>query len=92
MISKPEKDPREVSSYRPISLIPILSKVLEKIIIKRWRPVIETKQIIPLHQFGFREKHSAIEQVHRITDINENAYTDEKVCSAVFLDVCQAFD
>ena len=30
MISEPAKDPLEVSSYRPISLLPILSKVLEK--------------------------------------------------------------
>ena len=92
MISKPGKDPHEVSSYRPISLIPILSKVLEKIITKRLRPVIETEEIIPSHQFGFREKHSTIDQVHRITDIIENAYNDKKVCSAVFLDVSQAFD
>ena len=92
MISKPGKDPHEVSSYRPISLLPILSKILEKIIIKRLRPVIDTEEIIPSHQFGFREKHSTIDQVHRITDIIENAYNDKKVCSAVFLDVSQAFD
>ena len=67
MISKPGKDPHEVSSYRPISLLPILSKVLDKIIIKRLRPVIETEEIIPLHQFGFREKYSTIDQVYRIT-------------------------
>ena len=50
------------------------------------------KKIIPSHQFGFREKHYTIDQVHRIADIIENAYNDEKVCSAVFLDVSQAFD
>ena len=41
--------------------------------------------MIPSHQFGFRNKHSTINQVHRITNIIE-------VCSTIFLDVAQAFD
>ena len=72
MISKPGKDSPEVSSYRPISVLAILSKVLEKIIIKRLRAVIDTEEIITSHQFGFREKYSTIEKVHRITDIIGN--------------------
>jgi len=55
LISKPGKDPEEVSSYIPISLLPILSKVLEKLILKRIKAVINIKEIIPEHQFGFRE-------------------------------------
>ena len=39
-----------------------------------------------------RNKHSTINQVHRITDIIENALEAKKVCAAVFLDVAQAFD
>jgi hypothetical protein len=35
MIVKPGKTPTEVTSYRPISLLPILSKIREKIILKR---------------------------------------------------------
>ena len=76
---KPGKNPHEVSSYRPISLLPIQSKILEKIIIKRLRPVIETEEIIPSHQFGFREKHSTIDQVHKINNIIENACSDKNV-------------
>jgi hypothetical protein len=41
---------------------------------------------------AFRSKHSAIDQVHRITNITENALEEEKICSAIFLDVAQAFD
>jgi len=35
MILKPEKDPTEVTSYRPISLLPVMSKILEKLLLSR---------------------------------------------------------
>ena len=39
MIPKPGKPPTEVSSYRPISLLPILSKIFEKLLLKRLKPI-----------------------------------------------------
>lgn len=92
MIPKPGKKPQEVSSYRPISLLPIISKLYEKLLLKRLKPIIELKNLIPSHQFGFRNKHSTIDQVHRIVDLIEKTLEGKKVCSAVFLDVAQAFD
>lgn len=92
MIPKPGKPPHEVSSYRPISLLPVLSKLFEKLLLKRIMPIIENKKIIPNHQFGFRNQHSTIDQVHRITNVIEKALEEKKVCSAIFLDVAQAFD
>lgn len=92
MIAKPGKPPHEASSYRPISLLPIMSKLFEKLFLKRLKPVIERLNLIPGHQFGFREKHSTIDQVHRITNMIEKSLEDKKVCSTVFLDVAQAFD
>jgi potassium voltage-gated channel Eag-related subfamily H protein 8 len=35
MIPKPGKTPTDVTSYRPISLLPIISKILEKLLLKR---------------------------------------------------------
>lgn len=92
MILKPGKPPYEVSSYRPVSLLPVISKLYEKLLLKRLKPIIEAKNLIPAHQFGFRENHSTIDQVHRITDIIEKTLEEKKVCSTVFLDVAQAFD
>ncbi|KAL1462246.1 hypothetical protein WDU94_014097 [Cyamophila willieti] len=48
--------------------------------------------LITDHQFGFRSKHSTIEQVHRLVDQIEKTLEEKKVCSAVFLDVTKAFD
>lgn len=92
MIAKPGKPPHEVTSYRPISLLPVMAKLFEKLLLKRLKPVIERKQLIPDHQFGFRNQHSTIDQVHRITSVIEKALEEKKVCSTIFLDVAQAFD
>lgn len=92
MVCKPGKSPYELTSYRPISLLPIISKLFERILLNRIKPIIERNHLIPNHQFGFREKHSTMDQVHRITNIIENTFEEGKVCSAVFLDIAQAFD
>jgi len=92
MIPKSGKPPREAASYRPISLLPVMSKLFEKLLIKRLKPIIDGKNLNPNHQFAFQSKHSTIDQVHRITNIIENALEEKKVCSAIFLDVAQAFD
>lgn len=92
LIPKPGKPPQDVTSYRPISLLPVMSKLFEKLFLKQLKPIIAEKNLIPDYQFGFREKHSTIEQVHRITNIIENTLENKGVCSSVFLDVSQAFD
>lgn len=90
LIPKPGKDPIEVKSYRPISLLPVLSKVFEKLILLRMKPHLTDS--IPNHQFGFRVKHSTIEQVHRVTNTISNTSENKQYCSAAFLDISQAFD
>lgn len=92
MIPKPGKKPEEVNSYRPISLLPILSKVFEKIYVKKLKEVIDTKKLIPEHQFGFRNRHGTIEQVHRLVNKINKDLNAKRYCSAAFLDVSQAFD
>jgi hypothetical protein len=76
MISKPGKDPTDVSSYRPISLLPIISKVLEKLIHKRIIKDTNQQDWIPHHQFGFRQAHSTVQQCHRLTDSINKAFED----------------
>ncbi|GBP00744.1 Probable RNA-directed DNA polymerase from transposon X-element [Eumeta japonica] len=92
MISKPGKDVTQVTSYRPISLLPVLSKIFEKIVLKSLTPHIATTNLIPNHQFWFREKHSTIEQVHRITNLIRETFESKRYCSALFIDISQAFD
>jgi hypothetical protein len=90
MILKPGKNPNEVASYRPISLLSTLSKLFEKLFLKRLKPFLN--DIVPNFQYGFREKHSTIEQVHRLVEKINIAFEKRQYCSAAFLDVRQAFD
>lgn len=92
MIPKPGKQLEEVSSYRPISLLPVLSKLFEKLLLKRLKPILDQNKLIPNHQFGFRNEHSTIEQVHRIVNIINNDFEHKRYCSSAFLDISQAFD
>jgi hypothetical protein len=91
-IAKPGKDPTEVTSHRPISLISVLSKVFEKFILRRINKDLRPEKWIPNHQFGFRQGHSTIQQIHRITNIINKAFEERNYCTTVFLDVSQAFD
>lgn len=92
MIPKPGKPPEEVTSYRPISLLPIASKVYEKLLLAQLKPIIERENLIPNHQFGFRENHGTIEQVHRVHRVIKSAMERKEYCTTSFLDVTQAFD
>jgi predicted glycosyl hydrolase (DUF1957 family) len=69
-----------------------MSKLFEKLVLKRLTPILDASHIIPQHQFGFYHQHSTLDQVHRITAIIEQALEKKQVCTAMFLDVAQAFD
>jgi hypothetical protein len=77
----------DVSSYRPISLLPIISKLLEKLILNRIKQDADPNDWIPDHQFGFRQAHSTVQQCHRIANIISQAMENKQYCTAAFLDV-----
>jgi hypothetical protein len=91
-ILKPGKPADKVTSYRPISVLPILSKLFEKLFLSRLQPLLHEQRTIPDHQFGFWQKHVTIEQVHRVTNAITEALENHKYCTAAFLDISQAFD
>ena len=62
MIPKPNKLSHVPSSYRPDSLPPVMGKILEKLILRRLLPILDTYKIIRTHQFGFRSQHSSTQQ------------------------------
>jgi hypothetical protein len=91
-ILKPGKPAEELTSYRPIHLLPIFLKLFEKLLLRRIHPILQEKRIIPDHQFCFRQKHATTEQAHRITDVINTAMESNEYCTAAFLDISQAFD
>lgn len=71
-------------------MLPVLSKVFEKLFLKGRTPILNEKDCILDYQFGFRQNHATAEQINRITNkINEDL--EEKIhCSKAFLDISQA--
>ncbi|KAI5738896.1 hypothetical protein M8J77_012467 [Diaphorina citri] len=92
MIAKPGKPKQELKSYRPISLLPTLSKLLERILASRLKTVLHEWSVIPDFQFGFREAHSTIHQMARFSEFVNSNFECRNQVSAVFLDFQQAFD
>lgn len=99
-IHKPGKKATEPSSYRPISLLSTIGKLYERILLKRIWSHVKDNNLLPDEQFGFRARHSCVQQVHRITEyildgFNKvpRGYTPRpQGTAAVFLDVAKAFD
>lgn len=91
-IPKPDKNLADPTNYRPISLLSSLSKVCEKVILRRIEKITIREGLLRDEQFGFRSGHSTSLQVARIAhDIITN-YNKDKVTSMALLDIAKAFD
>jgi hypothetical protein len=62
-IPKPNKPPSDPSSYRPISLLSIVSKLFERIIANRLVTYVSQQRRLPNERFCFRKKHSTVSQL-----------------------------
>ena len=85
-------DKKDMSNYRPVSVLPCLSKVFERVVYNRLIDFKDKHNILIECQFGFRKQHN--------TQLAVTLFVD-KVCKAmdkgnyfvgVFLDLCKAFD
>ena len=87
---KPEKDPENPKSYRPISLMHILYKVYEWMILGRISTTVEY-QLSP-DQAGFRPGKSCCGQVLNLTQFIEDGFEKKNITGAVFVDLSAAYD
>lgn len=81
-----------LGNYRPISLLSVFNKLLEKLVFKRLIDFLNKFDILYDYQFGFRPKHSTNHTLLLITDKIQKAIEDNKFACGVFLDLCKAFD
>ena len=92
MIPKPGKPRSNPENYRPISLLPTLGKIVERIILTRLDEQCEELNIIPQEQFGFRRTLGTELQLLRLTETIHQAYESKEVAIGAFLDIKRAFD
>jgi hypothetical protein len=89
-IHKPNKHPSDANSYRPISLLSSISKLLERIIASRLASFVNQNHLLPATQFGFRKKHSTVSQLARIADHIPHGYNLRRHTGMALLDLEKA--
>lgn len=85
-------DENSITNYRPISLLPTLSKILEKLMNNRLKKYLETKQLLSINQFGFRDRRNTEDAVLEVTEHIRLNLDKGKKTVGVFLDLAKAFD
>ena len=83
---------QDCNNYRPISLLPNISKIFEKLIKDRLLKFLEKHKCLFSKQFGFRNNHSTIHALIDLTETICKAVDDDEFVCGVFLDFKKAFD
>ena len=85
-------DRSRINNYRPISILPALSKILEKIINVRLAHYLETNDLLSPNQFGFRHGKGTEQAVNKLISFTSANMSNGKKCLTIFLDLAKAFD
>ena len=91
-LCKAKKKNMMFNKYRPISLISVFAKILERLMYNRLLKFINKKQILNKHQLGFRDKQSTCMALIILIENPVNAIDNGKCAVGIFLDFQNAFD
>jgi hypothetical protein len=93
LIPNPGRDHSDPSNYRPISLLSSISKILERIILRRLNTFISGHNVLPDPRFGFRVAHSTAHQLNRVVSHVKNRRTEgQESTEMLLLDVEKDYD
>ena len=81
-----------VNNYRPISLLPLFSKILEKLMHLRITKFLIRYNILFENQFGFQKGKSTAQAILNVSKKIIDAIENKKVPISIFLDFAKAFD
>ena len=91
-ILKKDKDSQEPNSYRPISLLSCLSKLLEKILARRITYWLTHENLLSKNQYGFKQGLSTIDALTRFHIDITTELSNKNHVDAIALDINKAFD
>ena len=88
------KSPKEIKSFRPISLTSCVVKLMERLVAERMYHIIESAGIIHRFQAGFRKGRSCEDQILKVVQAIENGFAQNKLIRSVLvlLDFSNAYD
>lgn len=81
-----------LNNYRPISIVPIFSKIIEKLLKTRITDFFENNQLFNKSQFGFRSSLSTTAALNELVKIINKGYNKGEYIGALFCDLTKAFD
>jgi hypothetical protein len=88
-----KKDDRnKPGNYRPISLLSIFDKILEKLMYKRLSSFLEMNKFLYEYQFGFRKNHSTVHAVMEVIDAIYEHCDNNEITMGIYIDLQKAFD
>jgi hypothetical protein len=90
LFKKGEKS--DPTNYRPISLLPQISKILEKLFYKRLISHIEKNNILSENQYGFRSNHNTTYAIIDLVESINNKIKNDEIPIGIFIDLQKAFD
>jgi hypothetical protein len=82
----------EVGNFRPISILPVVSKVFERIIHQQLYDYLQKHSILHPVQSGFRPNHTTQDVLVGMVDVWRKALDENKLVGAVMIDLSKAFD
>ena len=84
-------NPSQLKDYRPISILPILSKIYEKLVLQQMTEFIEKQLIYHKHQSGYRKNHSTTTLLMKLYDDIKTSMSKSEITIAIFADYSKAF-
>ena len=84
--------PVELKDYRPVSILPVLSKVYEKLVLQQLAVFIERESVYYQYQSGYRKNHSTAASLLKLHNDIKKAMKSSEVTIAIFTDYSKAFD
>ena len=87
-----KNDKQIISNYRPISLLPILAKVFEKIIFKNLYNYLTVNNLLTKNQSGFRPGDSCTNQLLSLVHEIHESFDKGFEVRSIYLDMSKAFD
>ena len=92
LLKKPGLDKEQMSSYRPISNLVTISKVIERLVLDRLQPHLLSSPNYARLQSAYRRGHSAETALLHVMNTVYTAADSKKITALVGLDISAAFD
>ena len=92
ILKKSYLDPDVLTNYRPISQLPILSKIMERVVSRQLINYLENNNLLDYFQSAYRKSFSTETALTYVTDLIHNSLDSSNCVQLLLIDLSSAFD